>query len=143
MKKYTIFILVISMVISSCKSNKFSRLTNDMVFENNYFTRIYDSRINCTDKITLKPDSTFTLKFNQGVVNLSAKGRWYVLSKDSLMFESRNFPVFEKLLYGKQKSDTIEKRKVKVMAGGDKLKFPKRINKRGIVLEYTVLSKKK
>lgn len=142
MKKYATLILLI-MVIISCKATKQKAQTsNIVVYENIFVTKILKSRINCIDRIILNPDSTFKLSFTQGIVALNASGRWYRLKKDSIIFESRNFPIFEKLAYGQQRPDTVEIRKVRVMDGGEKLKFPKRVNNEGKVLEYTIINKK-
>lgn len=139
MKKY-IFILVMIVFVVSCKSLQHSSSMSG-VYENRYATKIFNSRISCIDKVVLKPDSTFTVSFVQGVVALKGEGKWQVISNDSILFESFNFPVFEKFGYGEGPMRDLEQRKVRVMNGGGKLKFPKRVSREGRVLEYTIVSK--
>lgn len=108
------------------------------VYEDKYSVKFMNTRINCHDRLELRPDSTFRLSYTQANASAWCEGKWRQISSDSIVLNCiKNEP--------KQKQGNIfvEKGIRGVEVKGDKVRFPRDVTATLGKKKYLTLKKSK
>lgn len=114
------------------------KLWVNQVYEDRYYLKLLNNKIDCLDRLELRPDSTFRLTYRQAMATAWCEGRWRQFSKDSIELNCiKNHPA------KKEGNIFVEKGIRKAQVKGDRLKMPRNVTEEPDKKKFMVLKKPK
>lgn len=114
------------------------KLWVNQVYEDRYYLKLLNNKIDCLDRLELRPDSTFRLTYRQAMATAWCEGRWRQFSKDSIELNCiKNHPA------KKEGNIFVEKGIRKAQVKGDRLKMPRDVSGEPDKKKFMVLKKPK